>query len=109
MAAVTDTGREIIFNPSQKPGISNLLTIQSLISNQSISELERAFAGKSYAEFKKVVAETLINYLQPLRSKRQELLNRSASLDNILKDGAHRAQIIASQTMHQIKTAMGLI
>ena len=107
-SAVTDTGKEIIFDPKKKPGISNLLTIQSLIANKPVMELEQELAGKSYSEFKKLVAQTLIDYLEPLRRKRKELLTRDVYINDILRRGASKAQTIATQTMHEIKSAMGL-
>lgn len=108
-AAVTDTGKEIIFDQKKKPGISNLLAIQSLITDKPIMELEKEFAGKSYSEFKKTVAQTLIDYLEPMRRKRKELLTRDVYINDILKRGASKAQTIASETMREVKTAMGLI
>jgi tryptophanyl-tRNA synthetase len=109
MAAVTDTGKEIVFDVKKKPGISNLLTIQSLISQKKTAELEIEFRGKNYSEFKKTVATDLIGYLEPLRRKRQELLTREVYVNDILKRGAHKAATIASSTMQEVKAAMGLL
>jgi tryptophanyl-tRNA synthetase len=106
--AVTDTGEEIVFDAKKKPGISNLLTIQSLITAKPVTELEQEFAGKSYSDFKKVVAQTLIDYLEPMRRKRKELLTRDLYIDDILKRGTHRAQTIATETMRDVKKSMGL-
>jgi tryptophanyl-tRNA synthetase len=109
MSAVTDTEKNIKFDQKKKPGISNLLAINSLIWNLPIARLEQEFKGKSYAEFKKQTAEALINYLEPLRRKRKELLTREVYVNDILKKGAAKAQIIATQTMCEVKIAMGLI
>ncbi len=106
--AVTDTGKEIVFDQKKKPGISNLLAIQSLITNMPIMRLEQEMKGKSYSEFKKMVAQTLIDYLEPMRRKRNELLTRDVYINDILKRGAVRAQTIAIQTIREVKTAMGL-
>ena len=108
MAAVTDTGKDIKFDVKKKPGISNLLAINSQISNKPIAELEKEFRGKSYAEFKKATAETLAKYLEPLQRKRKELLTREVYINDILKKGASKAQTIATETMREVKIAMGL-
>jgi len=107
--AVTDTGRVIKYNPKAKPGISNLLTIYSLFSGKSIKELEKKFKGKGYAEFKKSLAELLIDSLEPFRRKRKELLTREVYVKEILNQGAKRAQVIAQSTLENVKKKMGLI
>jgi len=107
-SAVTDTGREIIFDPRKKPGIANLLTIMSLVSQKPVNQLEKEFDGKNYSEFKKNVALSLVDYLEPLRRKQSELSVRDVYVADILKRGAAKAQIIASETMREVKTAMGL-
>ena len=109
MGAVTDTEKAIKFDQKKKPGISNLLVINSLISEKPIEQLETELKGKSYAEFKKETAEALINYLEPLRRKRRELLTREVYVNDILKKGAAKAQTIAQETMREVKKAMGLI
>ena len=109
LAAVTDTGRAIRYNPKLKPGISNLLTIYSLFSGKGIKELERKFKGKGYADFKKSLAELLINSLEPFRRKRKELLQREVYVKEILAKGQKRAQIIAQSTLQDVKKKMGLI
>ncbi|MFA6376324.1 MAG: tryptophan--tRNA ligase [Candidatus Paceibacterota bacterium] len=108
MAAVTDTGKDIKFDVKKKPGISNLLAINSLILDKPVNQLEKEFEGKSYAEFKKATAETLTGYLAPLQRKRKELLTREVYVNDILKKGASKAQTIATETMREVKIAMGL-
>ncbi len=108
MKAVTDTGKIIKYNPKQKPGISNLLTIYSLFSGKSVPELEKKFKGKGYSDFKKSLAELLINYLEPFRRKRKELLAREVYVKEILNQGRKRAQIIATSTLQEVKEKMGL-
>lgn len=108
MAAVTDPGKVIKYSDS-KPGISNLLTIYSLFSGKSISELERNFKGKGYEEFKKSLTKLLINSLEPFRRKRKELLSREVYVKEILNAGAKRAKTIAQLTLEEAKKKMGLI
>ena len=109
MAAVTDPGKVIKYDPKKKPGISNLLTIYSLFSGKSIKELEKKFKSSGYEKFKKSLAELLINSLEPLSKKRKELLTREVYVREILEQGRKKAQIIAQSTMQEVKKKMGLI
>ena len=109
MAAVTDPGKVIKYDPIKKPGISNLLTIYSLFSGKTIKELEKKFKGRGYAEFKKQLSELLVLKLEPFRRKKKELLSREVYVKEILKQGRKRAQIIASSTLQEVKKKMGLI
>ncbi|MDD5433686.1 MAG: tryptophan--tRNA ligase [Candidatus Pacebacteria bacterium] len=108
-SATTDSGHEIKFQPKEKPGISNLLTIYSLFSDKSIKDLEKAFLGKSYQEFKASLSEILIEKLKPFRNKKAELDKSPESIEKILADGALRAQKIAQATMQKVRTSMGLL
>ena len=108
MAAVTDTGKIIKYNQKLKPGVSNLLTIYSLFSEKSVKELERKFKRKGYADFKKALAELLINSLEPFRKKRKELLQREVYVKEILEQGRKKAETIAQSTIQEVKEKMGL-
>ncbi len=109
MSAKTDTGKEIKYNESKKPGISNLLNIYSLFSGKEVKTIENEFKGKGYAEFKKSLANLLIEKLEPFRKKREELLSRDVYLEDLLKDGAKKAEEIAKKTMQDVRQKMGLI
>jgi len=108
MSATTDSGKDVIYNVTKKPGISNLLTIYSLVTNRTIEEIQKEFAKKSYAEFKKPLAKILIDYLEPFRRKRKELQTRDVYVKEILSKGASRAKIIAETTMKEVREKMGL-
>jgi len=108
MSAVTDTGKEIKYDPKKKPGIANLLTIYSLLVNKSIKEIEKKFKNKGYAEFKKSLVEIIINYLEPFRRKQKELINREIYLKEVLEKGTRRAQAIAQANMIEVRRKMGL-
>ena len=108
MAAVTDTGKVIKYDPKKKPGISNLLTIFSLFSDKSIKTLEKNFKEKGYSEFKKSLANLLVNSLKQFRRKRKELLSREVYVHEILNLGVKKAQTIAQSTMHEVRKKMGL-
>ena len=108
-SAVTDTGREIIFDEKTKPGISNLLTIHSSLSGTSISDLENEFAGKGYGDFKGAVAEVVVDYFTPIRAKALELLEDESHLIEILHAGSAKAQAAASQTLTRAYENLGLV
>ncbi len=107
MSAVTDTGNKINYNPKKKRGISNLLKILSLISNKTIKQLEKEFKGKNYAEFKKSLADQLIDKLKPFREKRKKLLSRKVYVEEVLSKGERRARTIAQSTIQNVKNKMG--
>ncbi|MBU2545038.1 tryptophan--tRNA ligase, partial [Patescibacteria group bacterium] len=107
MSAVTDTGKKIKFDEKKKPGISNLLTIYSLFSEKTIKELEKKFEKKGYADFKKSLAELLIEKLSKFRKKRDEFLSRKVYVHETLKLGAQRAQNIADTTISEVHQKMG--
>jgi tryptophanyl-tRNA synthetase len=106
--ATTDSGKDIKYNVTKKPGISNLLIIYSLLTGKTTQELEKEFVGKNYGEFKKSLAQTLVEYLEPFRRKQKELLTRDIYVQEILKQGAAQAQVLAQQTMKEVKEKMGL-
>jgi len=109
MRATTDSGKVIRYDPKLKPGMSNLLTIYSIFSGKTIKEIEKKFKRKGYGEFKKSLAELLVNSLEPFRKKRKELLSREVYLKEVLDQGAKRAQIIAQSTIQDVKKKMGLV
>lgn len=108
-SAVTDTGREVVYDPVAKPGVSNLLTIRSALSGRSIPELEVDFAGRGYGDLKKDVAEVVTEVLGPIRTRALELLADPAELDAVLADGAARAQVRAAQVLARVEGAVGLL
>jgi tryptophanyl-tRNA synthetase len=109
MKAVTDTGKVIKYQPEKKPGISNLLTIYSLLSGKTIKDLEKKFKNKGYADFKKSLAELLVNSLETFRRKRKELLAREVYVKEILNQGTKKAQVIAQSTIQEARKKMGLL
>ncbi len=108
-SSVTDAGREVKFDQSEKAGISNLLTIHSAFSGTSISELENEFAGKGYGDFKVAVAEVVIAALDPIRKRTEELMSDKGELLKILKSGADKANEVANKTLAETYSALGLI
>ena len=108
MSAVTDTGKIIKYSSDAKPGISNLLTVYSLFSGKSIKETENKFKKKGYADFKKALAELLIEKWEPMRRKRKELLARDGFVKEILESGAKKARVLVQTTMEDVRKKTGL-
>ena len=108
-SAVTDAGREIKFDSVEKPGISNLLTIHSALSGQSIADLENEFAGKGYGDFKGAVAEVVVEYFRPVRTRALELLEDEGHLLNILHQGAEKAREVAQETLDATYANLGVV
>jgi len=107
MTAQTDSGKQVRYKLSLKPGISNLLTIYSAFSDVPIAKIEKEFKNKGYQVFKEKLAQLLIEKLEPFRRKKKELENQQALLEKILEAGRKRAQIIAFQTMEKVRKNMG--
>jgi tryptophanyl-tRNA synthetase len=104
--AVTDSGTEMKFDAS-RPAITNLLTIFQLLTGQTPEEVESHFAGKGYAQLKQDLADATIEFFEPLQKRARAIDDRE--LTRILKDGAAKAQGIASVTLAAAKERMGLV
>lgn len=109
MSAKTDIGKEIKYKPKTKPGISNLLLIYSLFSNREISEIEKEFKNRGYAEFKKSLVQLLTEKLASFRKKRKELSKNKEYIEKSLKEGTKKAKKIAEKTMTDTRKKMGLV
>lgn len=107
MKATTDSEGVVRFDVENKPGISNLLNIYSVLSGISIEDLEKKYEGKGYGDFKKDLVEVTVNALAPIRERYEEI-RHSDELIEILKDGAAKADAIAQKTMARVKKNFGL-
>lgn len=107
MSAVTDSENEIRYDMENKPGISNLLTILSVLTHQSIDDLQQKYQNVGYGQFKKDVADVVCHELETLQQKVQEIKNGHI-LESILKQGASKASSIASQTLQQVYEVIGI-
>ena len=108
-SAVTDTEREIRFDPEAKPGISNLLTIYSALTDRKVSELEAEYAGRGYGDLKKDLAEVVAEFVTPLRERVRTYLDDPAELDAVLARGAARAREVAAATLADVHTKVGFL
>ena len=108
MSAVTDSGCEVKYDVENKPGISNLLTIYSALKDISIEEAEERFKNSRYGDFKKAVADAVIEELEPFQNRYKEIL-ANKSYEKVLEEGAKKASAIASQTLKRVQIAVGLL
>lgn len=106
-SAVTDSDGIVKYDKENKPGVSNLLTIYSILGQVSIEELEAKYEGKGYGEFKSDLAEVVIGALKPIQDRYHELIE-SEELDRILDEGAERANQTANKMLKKMENAMGL-
>lgn len=106
-SAVTDSEASVYYDVDNKPGISNLLTILSCCTNKSIEELVEICKDMNYGEFKKMVADELVNKLKPIQERYYEILN-SKELDEILTNGAQKASYFANKMISKVKRKMGI-
>ncbi|UQZ74068.1 tryptophan--tRNA ligase [Niallia circulans] len=106
-SAVTDSEGIVKFDRENKPGVSNLLSIYSILSGESIQSLEEKYEGKGYGDFKSDLANIVVDALKPIQEKYNELMN-STELDDILDEGAAKANKVAGKMIKKMENAMGL-
>jgi tryptophanyl-tRNA synthetase len=107
MSAVTDSGSEVV-RSEDKPGISNLIEILSVLRGTSAEDVERDFAGSGYGDFKAAVADAVVDELRPIREPYERLSKDQAELETMLEAGAEKARAIASDTVAEVRDAMGI-
>jgi tryptophanyl-tRNA synthetase len=108
-SAVTDTGREIHYDPATKPGISNLLVIYAALSGRSVEELVGAYAGQGYGTLKSDVAQAIADFVTPLRQAVAGYTDDPAELDKLLARGAERAREVAAETVRAVYDRVGFL
>lgn len=108
-SAATDSGSEIKFDPENKQGVSNLLTIYSVLSGKTIEQLENEYTGKMYGHLKVDLANVVIDKLTPVKVKYDELMKNRDYLDQLLVDGAERASVRAEATLKKVYETVGLV
>jgi len=105
--AVTDSGKDITFG-SDKPAISNLLTIYSLFSDDEIKSVENKFIGKSYNEFKEELAEVVVKGLEPFQKKYGQIKSDAKFIDKVITEGAEKARKLAQPKIKEVRMKIGL-
>lgn len=107
--AVTDSGNEIYFDVEHKPGVSNLLTILAIVTNDTVANLVASLQGQGYGKLKNLVAEGVIAFLQPLQQRFAELRADKGYLDEVLRQGSQKAGAPAKQTLSAVYRALGFV
>jgi len=108
-SSVTDTDNDVRFDPEQKPGISNLLSLLALSTQRTVEDVVGEFAGGGYGTLKTAVADAVVERLDPIRQRTQELLKDPGELDRILGAGADKAEARANATLARVQHALGLL
>ncbi|GHA66804.1 tryptophan--tRNA ligase 2 [Streptomyces termitum] len=108
-SAVTDTDTVIRFDPEEKPGVSNLLTIMSTLTGKGVEELVAGYEGKMYGALKTDLAEIVVDFVTPFRTRVEEYLGDPETLDSILAKGAQKARAVAAETLAQTYEKIGFL
>jgi len=108
-SAVTDTEREIRYDAETKPGVSNLLSLLSVLTGTPIADLETSYQGKGYGDLKSDLATVWTDFVTPLQTAVNGYLTDPAELDRILAAGAVRASAVASQTVATVYDRVGFL
>lgn len=108
-SAVTDNDAEVRFDPENKPGVSNLLTIQSAVTGTDIDKLVEGYAGRGYGDLKTETAEAVVEFVTPIKNRVDELLADPAELTAVLAAGAERAAAVATTTLQRVYDKVGFL
>ncbi|GGF96667.1 tryptophan--tRNA ligase [Paenibacillus abyssi] len=106
--STTDSGKEVKYDPINKPEISNLMSIYSHCAELTLEEIEARYEGQGYGAFKKDLAEHVVSVIEPLQAKYNDIRS-SGQIHDILKSGAEQAAVIADKTLLEVKERMGFL
>ena len=109
--AITDSDTEncVRFDPENKPGVANLMSIYSAVTGKTFEEIEAEFAGQGYGKFKPVVGDAVIEHLRPIREEASRLLKDKAYLEGVYRDGAQKASYVAEKTLRKVYKKVGFV
>ena len=107
--AVTDCGSEVRYDPTEKPGVSNLMQIYACATGKSFAEIESEFSGKGYGVFKPAVGEAVVEMLRPKREKAEDLIKNKDYLQTIYRQGAEKAAQRANRTLAKVQKKVGFV
>ncbi|MCW2685225.1 MAG: tryptophanyl-tRNA synthetase [Mycobacterium sp.] len=108
-SAVTDSEREVRYDPDAKPGVSNLLTIQSAVTGTDIDKLVESYAGRGYGDLKTDTADAVVEFVTPIKTRVAELLADQAELEAVLDAGASRAREVSAKTIKRVYDRIGFL
>ena len=106
-SAVTDSEREIRFDRDAKPGVSNLLTIQSAVTGTDVDALVEGYAGRGYGDLKADTADAVVEFVTPIKARVDEMLADPAELESVLAAGAQRANEVSAKTLQRVYDRLG--
>ena len=109
--AITDSDSEncVRFDPENKPGVANLMSIYAAVTGKSFEEIENEFAGCGYGKFKPVVGEAVVEHLRPIREEATRLMKDKAYLESVYRDGAQKASYVAEKTLRKVYKKVGFV
>jgi tryptophanyl-tRNA synthetase len=108
-SAVTDSAREIAYDPERKPGVSNMLAILSALSGREIAQLAESYRARGYGDLKADLAEAVTAFVTPFREDTQRYMQDAAGLDRILARGAEKARAVAAPTLAKAYERVGFL
>ncbi len=108
-SAVTDSEREIRYDPLAKPGVSNLLTVQSAVSGVDVDTLVAGYAGGGYGDLKTDTADAVVEFVTPIQARVDELMADPAELEAVLAAGAERARDVSAKTLRRVYDRLGFL
>lgn len=106
--AVTDSDASVRFDPENKPGVSNLMSILCALNGRAMAQIEQDFEGQGYGAFKAAVADTIIEAFSPIQAEYKRLMDDKAFLQQVMSEGAARAGRIANRTLRKVRKKVGL-
>jgi len=107
--AVTDSDRDITFDPERKAGVSNLLTMQQALTGRAMADIVAGYEGRGYGDLKSETAEIVVEFVRPIRERVTDLMGDPAELNRLMGVGAHKARHTASQTLADVYQRVGFV
>ena len=109
--AVTDSDTEhcVRYDPENKPGVANLMTIYSAVTGRSFDEIEKEFDGLGYGKFKPAVGEAVVEMLRPIQEETRRILANKAYLEGVYRAGAEKAEYVANKTLRKVYKKVGFL
>ena len=109
--AITDSDSEncVRYDPENKPGVANLMSIYSAVTGKTFEQIENEFMGCGYGKFKPVVGEAVVEHLRPIREESMKLLKDKAYLESVYRDGAQKASYVAEKTLRKVYKKVGFL
>jgi tryptophanyl-tRNA synthetase len=108
-SAVTDSEREVRFDRESKPGVSNLLTIQSAVTDVDVDTIVRGYEGRGYGDLKSDTADAVVEFVTPIKARVDEMLADPAELEAVLAAGAQRAGEVSAKTLARVYDRLGFL